>query len=265
MSLTFHRTFSLSRPLLTQVIRTAEKVPGFTQATLARETDLGSVQQEAMPRYAYRAGLLDAKKHLTLFGEFVAQFDSALETSGTQWLLHYHLSAPHGHTAFWRYLVTTHFLSGNVFTSQELMDSLAEFLSEETGKVPAPRYLRSAVTIFIGSYLKTEGLYRLHVLEEIEQNTYQVLVPPLPPVWALGYALTDYWKAQYGERLTINLTDITQGDFASIFLLGENRLTELLMELKREGIIDLYRTSRPYQIVLLQPDPKFALEKLYGV
>ncbi len=264
MSLTFHRTFSLSRTLIAQVLKVSYENSGFSQSTLAQKTDLGTVQQEAMPRYAYRAGLLDKKRHLTSLGNFVVQHDSTLETAGTQWLLHYNLSAPHGPTPFWHHLVTTYFLSGNTFNAKDLIDDLAEFLQSATGKAPSFRSLRSTITIFTGTYLKTDGLNRLRVLEEIGKQNYRVMMAPSPPIWTLGYALMDYWKARYGERLTINMIDITRGDFASIFLLGEERLAKLLLELQREGMIELHRISQPYQIVLLQPNLEFALKKLYA-
>jgi hypothetical protein len=103
----------------------------------------------------------------------------------------------------------------------------------------------------------------LNLLQETVQNTYRVQSTDTPPIWALGYALTEYWSAHYGAQLTIDLDDLIKGDFAAIFLLGEERLTNLLLELKQEGMIDLYRTSRPYQVVLLQPNPEYALQRIY--
>lgn len=264
MSLTFHRTFALSRSSVAKILRVAQEKPGFKLADLARYTDLGTIYQEAMPRYAYRAGLLNESNHLTAFGRFAAQHDPAMEKPGTQWLLHYHLSAPHGPTAFWRHLVMRRFLMGNTFSAEDLTADLTVFLREKAGKEPAPRSVRSAVTVFTGTYLKHDGLNRLGLLEETAENNYHVPSSPPPPPWALGYALVEYWGAHYGERLTVNLDDLTQGDFAAVFLLGEEGLTQLLLQLKSEGMVDLYRTSRPYQIVLLQPSLEFALERLYG-
>jgi hypothetical protein len=264
MSLTFHRTFSLSRSSVAKILRIAQGRPGFKQADLARYSDLGTIYQEAMPRYAYRAGLLDQSNHLTIFGRFAVQHDPALEKPGTQWLLHYHLSAPHGPTAFWHHLVARRFLMGNTFTTQDLTADLTTFLREKAGKDPAPRSVRSTATVFTGTYLKPDGLNRLGLLEETVENHYRVLSMPLPPPWALGYAIVEYWRAHYGERLTVNLDDLTQGDFAAVFLLGEEGLTQLLLQLKSDGMVDLYRISRPYQIVLLQPSLEFALERLYG-
>ena len=264
MKLTFHRTFSLSRSSVAKVLRLAQENPGFNKDDLATHTDLGTIYQEAMPRYAYRAGLLDEKNRLTPFGRFAAAHDPALERPGTQWLLHYHLAAPHGPTAFWHHLVVRRFLMGNTFTSSDLINDLSEFLRREAGKEPAPRSVRSTVTVFIGTYLKSDGLKRLGLLEETQQETYRVPAAPLPPLWALGYALAEYWQAHYGERLTVNLDDLSGENFAGVFLLSERGFTELLVQLKQEGMIDLHRTAHPYQVVLLQPSPEFALERLYA-
>jgi len=265
MSLTFHRTFSLSRSSIVKVISLAKEKPGFKRDDLADNTDLGTVYQEAMPRYAFRTGLLDKRNYLTVLGRFVVRHDPALEKAGTQWLLHYHLAAPHGPTAFWHYLVRTRFVPGNTFTAADLTADLTAFLQQEAGKTPVPDSLRSTVTVFTGTYLKADGLGRLGLLEEIAAKTYRVPAAEAPPLWAFGYALAEYWHAHYGERLTINLDDLIQGDLAAVFLLGEERLSQLLLQLKQEGMIDLYRISRPYQVVLLQPSLEYALQKMYEV
>jgi hypothetical protein len=263
MSLTFHRTFSLSRSSVTKVIRLAQSQPGFGLEDLAQSTDLGTIYLQAMPRYAFRSGLLDRRNHLTAFGRLAVQSDPALEKPATQWLLHYHLAAPDGPTAFWHHLVRKRFLPGNTFTTDDLIADLTEFLSDVAGKAPAQRSIRSTVTIFTGTYLKIDGLRQLGLLEEVGPNTYRVPAAGPPPFWAVGYALAEYWHARYGERLTVNLDDLTQGDFAAVFLLGEEGLTQLLIQLKHEGMLDLYRIARPYQVVLLQPSLEYALHKIY--
>lgn len=263
MGLTFHRTFSLSRSSITKILQVAYNKPGFKNSDLGKLTDLGTIYQEAMPRYAKRAGLLDEKNRLTLFGRFVTEFDPQMEKLGTQWMLHYHLSAPHSPTAFWHYLVTQWFIPGNTFTAEQLVEDLNRFLYNNTGKSPVPRSVCSTITIFTGTYLKSDGLKRLGLLEETEKGTYSVPWVTPPPVWALGYALAEYWQTHYGDRLTINLDDITGKNFAGLFLLGEEGLTRLLIELKREGMIDLYRIAHPYQVVLLQPNLESVLERIY--
>jgi len=263
-AISFHETFSLSRVSLAQIVENAYK-NGALERKILVNTALGTNYQKAMPRYAFRAGLLDKGNKLTSFGRFAAQHDPGQEKLATQWLLHYHLAAPHGSTAFWHHLVRQRFLAGNTFTADELTADLAEFLKEKAGKSPAPRSVRSTVTVFTGTYLKPDGLGRLGLLEETAKNTYRVPAAEVPPLWTLGYALAEYWSAHYDGRLTINLDNLTQGDFAAVFLLGEERLMQLLLQLKQEGMLDLYRISRPYQAVLLQPNPEYALQRMYAL
>lgn len=260
--ISFHETFILSRTSIYQILRGADQ-KGKVDKEVLQNVLLGNNYKKSMPRYAKRAGLLDKKNLLTLFGRYVAGFDPQMEKQSTQWLLHYHLSAPHRSTAFWHYLVTQWFIPGNTFTAEQLTEDLTNFLQRSAGKTPAPRSVRSTVTIFVGTYLKSDGLKRLGLLEETEKGTYRVPQVARPPVWALGYALADYWQAHYGERLTVNLDDLIGKNFAGLFLLGERGLTELLIELKQEGMIDLYRVAHPYQVVLLQPGLEFVLERIY--
>ncbi|MEJ5223075.1 MAG: DUF4007 family protein [Anaerolineales bacterium] len=261
--ISFHETFALSRASLSQILHNAATT-GSLDRTFLVKTSLGTNYQKSMPRYAYRAGLLDEKNRLDLLGRYAAEHDPALEKPGTQWLLHYHLSAPHGPTVFWHFLVARRFLPGNTFTAADLTEDLTRFLRREAGKDPAPRSVRSTITVFTGTYLKSDGLNRLGLLAEDKRDTYRVLAAAAPPSWALGYALAEYWQAHYGQRLTVNLDDLSGEAFAGLFLLGKNRFTDLLIELKHAGFIDLHRIAHPYQVVLLQPDPEFALQKLYS-
>ncbi|MDP1624522.1 MAG: DUF4007 family protein [bacterium] len=261
--ISFHESFSISRESLKQILRNAQENNGKFSKKFLINTPLGTNYQKAMPRYAFRSGLLDKNNSLTIFGQHVAKRDLALEKSETQWLLHYHLASPHGATSFWNRLVRKYFLVSNSFNDEDLISYLTDLLKIEANKSPAPRSIRSTITAFTGTYLKTDGLRRLNLLQETVQNTYRVQSTDTPPIWALGYALTEYWSAHYGAQLTIDLDDLIKGDFAAIFLLGEERLTNLLLELKQEGMIDLYRTSRPYQVVLLQPNPEYALQRIY--
>ena len=261
-AISFHETFTLSRSSLAQIIENCLNNGRLKRNDLVK---MGTNYQKAMPRYARRTGLLGPKDDLTPLGHFIGQYDPTLSRTGTQWLLHYHLAAPQGFSAFWHHFVHRHFLPSNSFSANDLITDLNNFLTEHKGKAPAANSVRSTVAIFTGTYLKPDGLAKLDLLEDNDSNTYYVPPTRTPDLWALGYALVDYWAAHYGERLTINLDDLTHGDFAAIFILGEERLLQLLIQLKQEGMLDLFRTSRPYQVVLLQPNPEFALRKLYGV
>ena len=262
---TFHRTFSLSRPSIQQILSLANAGYPITKQALAQRTTLGTIYQESMPRYARGCGLLDEHKQLTSFGQLVADHDLDMAQLHTQWLMHYHLASPHGPgPAFWNYLVTTYFRSGNIFTGNEISEHIGAFTWENTGKEMSPRSLRATATVFLGTYYKPDGLGSLGILSKIEKDQYRVqgVFPPDP--WVIAYALLDYWQAHYGDRLTINLNDLTTtGGFASLFVLSEQQMEQILDRLQQENILDLYRVAPPYQVVLLQTDPNIALEKLY--
>jgi hypothetical protein len=272
LGVTFHRTFSLIRPALTQVLQLATRTgelnggnEGIERKLIRELTNLGTIYVEAMPRYCYGSGLLNQQYALTDFGNCVVQHDSMLEQEGTQWLMHYHLSAPQGPgPAFWHELVITRFRSGERFTGVEIADQIGAFVQTTTGKAIAPRSVRSTATVFLGTYHKLDGLGKLGILKEETKDSYRVLTPSSPPLWALAYALMDYWNAHYGQRLTINLSDLsTERGFASPFLLGEEQLLKALNELQTEGIVELYRVAQPYQVVLLQTNPAYALQRMY--
>ena len=79
LGLTFHRTFSLVRPAISQIIRLAASAAQgnheesiLTKEKIRAETNLGTIYAEAMPRYARGTGLLDERNRLTSFGRSVA-------------------------------------------------------------------------------------------------------------------------------------------------------------------------------------------------
>jgi hypothetical protein len=265
LGLTFHRSFSLSRPSVAQVLALARDGHRISRETLGSRTSLGTIYQEAMPRYARGTGLLDSNHRLTGVGASVAQHDPHLNGLGTQWLMHYHLSAPHGPgPAFWHELVITRFRRGNRFSAAQLTDQVAAFVEATTGKQMLPRSVRSTVTVFLGTYLKPDGLGQLGFLREEDSGQCCVTAPSPPPLWAVAYALIDYWQAHYGGRLTINLSDLfSERGFAPLFMLGQEQLLSLLNDLQEEGVVELYRVAPPYQVVLVQPDLDLALRRLY--
>ena len=95
LSLSFSRGFALYRNGVAVVLACARAGQEISKDELLENTTLGTVQAEAMPRYAERCGLLDENRKPTLFGELAAQHDENLALPATQWLMHYYLAAPH--------------------------------------------------------------------------------------------------------------------------------------------------------------------------
>src|SRR5579885_2591704 len=121
----FHETFALSCGRLGQI----------TPDVIRSETSLGPNYIKAMPRYARGCGLMEMGSYkLTPLGEAVYRRDPNLTHPVTLWLMHYHLSAPHGPgPAFWSHLVTHCLPFGEVMPTRRLTARLTEFLSEDAG------------------------------------------------------------------------------------------------------------------------------------
>lgn len=115
LGLTFHRTFSLVRSAVSQVVniaRQADKdgLEKLGNKKISEVAHLGTIYIEAMPRYAKGTGLLNDKSLLTVFGKHVVQKDLHLDQNNTQWIMHYHMSAPQGPgPIYWNQVVSNFF------------------------------------------------------------------------------------------------------------------------------------------------------------
>lgn len=260
--LTFHRTFPLSRPALAQVLAVASKLSTekekarLSNEELRRLTTLGVEFIPAMRRYAQAAGLVRDEGVLTTLGNLIVGRDHFLTQAATQWLMHYHLSAPQGPGPFfWHYLVSRVLQPGRIVSNRQVARAIADCLRETGQKEPTERALRSTATIFLGTYTKSDGLGALKLIENKGKGSYRVLCPSPPPLWVLAFTLADYWSYHWPNQVTVNLEALlSPGSWASLFLMDEGALGEQLQKLKENGVVDIYRVAPPYQVVRLWKD-----------
>lgn len=270
LGLTFHRTFPLVRQAIAEILNAAslkdEDSGKSARSLFSANTNLGSIYIESMPRYGMGSGLLEEIDQLSSFGEIAIKFDNLFDQVSTQWLMHYHLSAPTGPgPAFWHELVKTRFRTGDEFTSQEIADQIGEIFKEQEGKPLAIRSARTTATIFLGTYTRTEGLGNLDLLMEVSQGRFKVLDPDPPSNWVIAFAFLHLWNSLYPRQVTINLNDLygEQG-LTDILMIGKSRLNMVLDEMQEEGFIQLFRVAPPYQVALLRNDEVAILRKVYG-
>ena len=266
LSLSFHRTFPLSRSGVSAVLSAiAENNIGASNSIHANTT-LGTVQAQAMPRYAERMGLIVTTKNqktLTLFGQLALEHDQTLSNSSTQWAMHYFIAAPHRQTPnFWYELIMECFASDQAFTmtkddgeaSDVVTKTLGKFALDKSGKMPAPTTLNGTVKAFLGTYSKEEALGNLGLLQATASSTYQVLDPALPSPGTFACLLADYWEATWPGRADALLADLTAGPLARL-LLAEGRLGPLLREVEKLGLVRIQRRVPPYQVFRLWDNP----------
>lgn len=99
-----------------------------------------------------------------------------------------------------------------------------------------------------------------------EGNHFVVTQPEPPSAWAFGYALIDNWERQHEGKLSINLDELTEeSGIGSQFLMDDTAVNSALAELQRMGVVELYRSTRPFQLLLLSRDKEAMLRKSYGI
>jgi hypothetical protein len=262
----FHESFSLSLPSIAKILRlSATQGSSLSSTDIVRETNLGSGYVKAMPRYGRACGLIDLSGFgLTPFGELAAGLDPHLTHSSTLWLMHYHLSAPHGPgPAFWSHLVSHCLPLDSEVESAAIVAALTDFLGE---RVMSDRALRTTATVFLGTYAKADGLGRLGLLDAVtgKKALFRVSEAKSPPLWAFAYALADFWDANYGEQVTVSVGELSGANGFARSMWMDSRLFNACLEaLRRVGVVDLYRAAQPYQVARLWNDKRELLQHIY--
>lgn len=274
LGMVFHEGFSLSRQSVDIVLAGVHEYADEIDITSAKErmdllrnvTHLGTNYIKSMPRYAMGAGLLNAEYRLTDFGLATRKHDPLLQKLATQWLMHYFLSAPSGPgPTYWHELVSTRFRVGDEFTKEDLRSLVRDYVRESENRELADRSIDSSITVFLGTYTKSDGLQNLGLLEDLGDDRYSVLEPEPPSPWIFGLALLHYWQSNFGDRLTINLDELyADASLAGIFQMSAGRINRHLEDLAGYGYVEVYRVAPPYQIVLLRRDAGQLWDKLYA-
>ena len=263
-SVTFHRTFSLNRPGITAILTNSDDPSRVTRAKYRESTHLGTVQIEAMPHYARACGLMEfGGTKLTSLGQHVLAHDPSLSLPATQWLMHYHLSAPHGPgPRFWHDLTVQLPELGSSFGGAALTEEVARSVQAERGQALAGRSLRTCAAVYAGTYTKPEGLGGLTLLHEAD-GSYTLGEPEPVPPGVLAYALSHYWEGQFGRVQTRNLSDLSEpGGFGSLFFLSQFALNRALRGLASRGVLELWLQAPPHQVTR-PPAPEALLDGIY--
>lgn len=267
---TFARTFSLVRTAVAEVLKLALEAERsgkdrIGQSELREHSNLGTIYVEAMPRYGQGAGLLTKKNLPTMLGRYVGNHDPMIDHAGTQWLMHYGLSAEHGAgPVFWHEIVTSTFLSGDTITKAAVAQLVSGIHERIEGQAIKAAFAGEVAGAFLGTYTKPEGLGGLGILEK-SGDDYVVLDPESPPVWAVAYALLDYWEARFGDQVTAGLNELYgEKGLTGLFMISRGRLNAMLDELQAEGMLELNLIAAPYQVMLHRRDRDWILSKLYG-
>jgi hypothetical protein len=266
---TFHETFALNLPALASVLQVSNEHQGdLTPEDISRETSLGPNYVKAMPRYARGCGLLKLNGYgLTDFGRTAMIHDPYLLRCETQWLMHYHMSAPSGPgPGFWNHLIARIVHIGDTLGRSVISQEIGTFVQQTTGKALSTRTLETTATAFLGSYAKSDGLGSLGLLEEDRStNSYIVGQAEAPPLSALACALVDHWESSHEGASEVLLKELgRQDNFAGLFFLGSGMLGALLTELQSKGVVTIKRDAPPFVVTKLWRNSQELMDRLYA-
>ena len=268
----FHESFYMMRPRLAQLLKIAIETEnrGSGQAILNfdsihDQTSLGTNQVKAMRRYAYGAGLLDVQEVPTPFGRAVYKCDPGFSEVATQWLLHYHMAAPHrSGPGFWGHLTRSALRPGNELSLNSIENEINDYLTNSTGQSLAARTLNTTASVFLATYHKPDALSGLGILQAAGDKKFLVNEPEPPGMNVFAYVLADYWNGVWEGRNGINLNELSEvGGPASLLLLGSGETNFFLSEMQQAGLVEVQRKVPPYMAVRLWNNADQLLERLY--
>jgi hypothetical protein len=268
----FHRTFALNRPAILQILRLvkdyqARAVTGrvLNFELIAEGTSLGPVYIAAMRRYAFACGLLDKQERLTELGDCVLAHDPNLQAPATCWAMHYHLSSPQGvGPSFWADLVKNRLRCGDELDRTALAKFVQETSPSNSGEAVSAQIASQAATVFLGTYSKSDALGPLGFLEQAESGSYSVKEPNQPSLHVFAYVLADYWRANWGDVVGVNIGRLSEpGSPGALLLMGSGSINRYLGELQTAGFAVVQRRTPPFQVNRNWSNPAQFLEKLY--
>lgn len=268
----FHEDISLSRQSLSKIVKAVFDNPNLYAVSqterreiFSKSTSLGTNYIKAMPYYARGCGFIGQKYEITPFGAFAFRCDEQFDLVNTQWLMHYHMSAPHGPgPTFWNQVVTKLLFSGNMFSKEDVSDFIGNYIFHSENKVISARKVQSTATKLLNAYTNSEGLGKLKILIATDSGRFRVQSPVIPSAWVIGYALLDFWKTQYPDRIGVSLDVLMNSGFPQLFLMAKSDLDEVLRMMQENQYVDVHRTAPPFQVMLLRQDQESILEKIYG-
>lgn len=272
LQLSFHTTFALKKDDLIKILNVASKPEGLgqDQSILMTETGFGNKKVAPMKSWAQRCGLL-AGNFLSDVGKVVWEKDRYLESTNTEWLMHFFLSfgdkgiqpIPLNPDEWggWPYFVYSFLPLRRRFTLDDLVYFSRQVFTEERQDRLVDNF-----RIVLRAYTEKKALAQCGFLEMIEEGVYQSGLAAPPPIYLFAYFLARLWERDFPgmdsvvtERLVKHPMGITPA-----LGLSEEQTQEQLNRLQGCGIIDQRRTVPPFQIVRNWSQPHDLLGRAFA-
>ena len=209
----------LTRPLdkadLRSLLLAIAQAPlGTPLVSLTEQTGLTKAAFRNAIEWAQATYLLD-ERGLTPEGKLVVTKDPYLETTVTDWLMHFHLSL--GDRSLWRYFVYEFLPEHLTFTQDELLSCCVEAFAIES-----PEQLKKSVRLLLKTYTEPQAIAKSKFLTH-EKKLYLTGHSNLSNVYIIGYFLAKRWQYKFESQLTLLIDQITSTEMGLVSILGINQ------------------------------------------
>ena len=186
------------------------------------------------------AGLLD-EQGLTAEGRLVATKDPYLESTVTDWLIHFNLSA--NEYSIWNHFVYEFLPSHSSFTKAELTSSVIEAFTSES-----PEKLQENALLLLKSYIEPQSISKHKFLTQ-ERKSYLVGSPDLTNPYTTGYLLAKIWEREFGSQSVVLVSQVIDTKISLTNALGISReqAKKQIDILAEHGIIE-QRSAKLYVV-----------------
>jgi len=291
LQLGFHTSFALKKDDLIRILEAATEDRGLDDSldNLINRTRLGNKKVGPIRSWAMRAGLVSGDR-LSPEGAIAYKADPRLQSSTTDWLMHFYLSLsvqgakderkskytgigdilqpPPNDPADWggwTYFVYAFLPEHKTFTLAELQTYCASIFEPGTGKNPE-QDLRNNLRILLRAYAETEAIAGCRFLVQTDKEAYTTEINALPNLDLIAYFLAKLWQRDFGDTTSVLTDDIlhqTMG-LASVLGINTSALQTVLNQLETAALIEQRRTVSPAQIIRRWHNPLTLLEKSYA-
>lgn len=207
------------------------------QLEQADRADLKSAKLQAAKQWAMMAGLVN-ERGLTTEGRLVITKDPYLETTVTDWLIHFYLS--NSNQSLWNYFVYQFLPDHSEFVQVDLIEDVTKSFVLES-----PQKLQKAIQALLKTYVDPQSIANLHFLTQ-DQKSYSTGNSDLSNVYTTGYLLAKVWEQEFSARTAILVDELLdlQRSFQSLLGINREQLRQQLGILAKCEIVER-RSAKP--------------------
>jgi hypothetical protein len=211
-----------------------------TEYLLPRSNKPNSSALRTAKQWAIAANLI-SDRGLTNEGRLVSTKDPYLESTVTDWLIHFNLSLDK--QSLWKYFVYEFLPHHATFTQDELLS-----YSTEIFKAESPDRLLKKVRLLLKTYIDSQAISKGKFITQ-ENKLYLAGNPDLSNHYTTGYLLAKVWERDFQSESAVlvdRIIDMNLG-LASVLGIDRHRLRQQLDILAENEIIE-QRSISPHLV-----------------